>query len=108
MCAAICSGAALDAFLKGKARGLAASPAICEEMPSIENRFELASEKDEFGFPLIRIIHTFTPDAVGLWKAALDEGVEIAKGAGAKEIMPARGRHRAPASAGRHHHGDEA
>jgi choline dehydrogenase-like flavoprotein len=84
-------GAALDEFLKGKARGLARITAICEEMPSIENRFELASEKDEFGFPLIRIIHTFTADAVGLWSAALDEGVEIAKGAGAKEIMPARG-----------------
>jgi choline dehydrogenase-like flavoprotein len=84
-------GAELDAFLKGKARALARITAICEEMPSIENRFELSSEKDEFGFPLIRIIHTFTLDAVGLWKAALDEGVEIAKGAGAKEIMPARG-----------------
>jgi choline dehydrogenase-like flavoprotein len=84
-------GAELDAFLKGKARGLARITAICEEMPSIENRFELAAEKDELGFPLIRIIHSFTPDAVGLWNAALDEGVEIAKGAGAKEIMPARG-----------------
>jgi choline dehydrogenase-like flavoprotein len=83
-------GAELDAFLKGKARGLARITAICEEMPSIENRFELAAEKDELGFPLIRIIHTFTQDAVGLWNAALDEGVEIAKGAGAKEIWPAR------------------
>ena len=29
---------------------------------------------------------------MGLWNAALNEGVEIAKGAGAKEIWPGRGR----------------
>ena len=60
-------------------------------MPKLENRIDLAPEKDEFGFPLVRINHTFDQDAVGLWNAALDEGVEIAKGAGAKEIWPGRG-----------------
>ena len=66
-------GKELDEFLNGKARGLSRITAICEALPKIENRIELTSEKDEFGFP------------------SLDEGVEIAKGAGAKEIWPGRG-----------------
>jgi choline dehydrogenase-like flavoprotein len=84
-------GAELDAFMMGKAKGLARITAICEEVPNIENRAELSSEKDEFGFPLVRIVHTFNQDVLGLWNAALDEGVEIAKGAGAKEAWPGRG-----------------
>jgi choline dehydrogenase-like flavoprotein len=84
-------GKELDEFLKGKSRGLSRITAICEALPKLENRIDLAPEKDEFGFPLVRINHTFDQDAVGLWNAALDEGVEIAKGAGAKEIWPGRG-----------------
>jgi choline dehydrogenase-like flavoprotein len=84
-------GKELDDFLKGKARGLARITAICEELPEMENRMEPASEKDEFGFPLIRIIHSYNQDVMGLSKAAIEEGIEIAKGAGAKEIWPGRG-----------------
>jgi choline dehydrogenase-like flavoprotein len=83
-------GKELDEFLKGKARGLARITAICEALPDIENRMELADQKDEFGFPLIRITHSYGPDAHGLFKAAIEEGIEIAKGAGAKEIWPGR------------------
>jgi len=83
-------GQELDAFLMGKARGLARITAICEEVPSADNRIELSSEKDEFGFPLVRLIHSFQADAIGLFDAAIAEGVEIAKGAGAKEIWPGR------------------
>jgi choline dehydrogenase-like flavoprotein len=82
-------GKALDEFLRGKARGLSRVTAICEDLPDIDNRMEMSSEKDEFGVPLIRIIHTYGPDVVGLWQAALDEGVEIAKGAGGSDIRPA-------------------
>jgi choline dehydrogenase-like flavoprotein len=81
-------GQELDDFLRGKARGLSGITAICEDLPEIDNRMELASEKDEFGVPLIRIIHTYDKDVIGLFHAALDEGVEIAKAAGAKEIHP--------------------
>jgi choline dehydrogenase-like flavoprotein len=86
-------GKELDEFLNGKARGLSRITAICEALPKIENRIELTSEKDEFGFPLVCINHTFDQGAVGLWSAALDEGVEIAKGAGAKEIWPGAPQH---------------
>jgi len=85
-------GKELDTFLKGEARGLSRVSAICEDLPEIENRMEMSSEKDEFGVPLIRIVHTYGEDVRGLWNAALDEGVEIAKGAGAKDIRPERGR----------------
>ena len=33
-----------------------------EGMPNIENRIELASDKDEFGMPLGRLIHSFDED----------------------------------------------
>jgi choline dehydrogenase-like flavoprotein len=84
-------GKELDEFLKGKARGLARITAICEALPVIENRMELDSEKDQFGFPLIRITHSYGQDAYGLFNAAIEEGIAIAKGAGAKEIWPGRG-----------------
>ena len=83
-------GAELDEFMKVKARGLARITAILEELPSLENRVEPAGEKDEFGFPLIRLVHTFGPDAIGLWNAAIAEGSAIAKAAGAKEVWPAK------------------
>jgi choline dehydrogenase-like flavoprotein len=83
-------GAELDAFLKGKAKRVSRITAICEEMPVAENHFAPAPEKDEFGFPLIKIVHSYTGDALGLWNAALEEGIAIAKGAGAEEIYPAR------------------
>jgi choline dehydrogenase-like flavoprotein len=83
-------GAELDEFMKVKARGLARITAIVEEMPNIANRVEPADEKDTFGFPLIRIVHTFGSDTMGLWSAAIQEGSAIAKAAGAKEVWPAK------------------
>ncbi len=84
-------GRELDEFMKVKARGLARITAIIEEMPNIDNRVELAEEKDEFGMPLARIVHTYDRDVHGLWDAAMAEGQAIAKAAGAKEIWPGRG-----------------
>ena len=49
--------------MKVKARGLARITAIIEELPNLENRVELASEKDEFGMPLARIVHNYDDDA---------------------------------------------
>ena len=83
-------GKELDDFLRKQARGLARITAICEEVPNIENRMEITSEKDEFGIPLIRITHSYDENVYGLFKAAIDEGTEIAKAAGAKEIRPGR------------------
>ena len=59
--------------------------------PNIENRIELSSDKDEFGMPLGRIIHSYDQDAVAVWNANFDEGLRIAKAAGAQESWSARG-----------------
>ena len=57
-----------------------------EELPSLENRVELASDKDEFGMPLAQLIHSFDDDAVALWNANFEEGLKVAKATGAKEV----------------------
>src|SRR5499433_4082955 len=78
-------GPELAAFMKRAARGLARINAFGEEMPNIENRIELASDKDEFGMPLAKIIHSYDQDAAALWNANFEEGLAVAKAAGAKE-----------------------
>ena len=62
-----------------------------EEMPDIENRVELASEKDEHGMPLGKITHGFNEEAVALFNANFEEGLAIAKATGAKEVWSNRG-----------------
>src|SRR5262249_59045623 len=84
-------GPDLAAFMKRAARGLTRIGAFGEELPNIENRIELASDKDEFGMPLAKIIHGFDQDAVALWNANFEEGLTIAKATGAKEVWAARG-----------------
>src|SRR5439155_21038884 len=66
-------GPELHAFMKRAARGLTRIGAFGEELPNIENRIELAVDRDEFGMPLGRIIHSFDQDAVGLWNANFEE-----------------------------------
>ena len=77
--------------MKRAARGLTRIGAFGEELPNVENRIELASDKDEFGMPLAKIIHSFDQDAVALWNANFEEGLTIAKATGAKEVWSARG-----------------
>src|SRR5262249_61773735 len=60
-------GPDLAAFMKRAARGLTRIEAFGEELPNMENRIELASDKDEFGMPLAKIIHSYDQDAVALW-----------------------------------------
>jgi len=84
-------GPELAAFMKRAARGLARINAFGEEMPNIENRIELASDKDEFGMPLAKIIHSYDQDAAALWNANFEEGLAVAKAAGAKEMWSSRG-----------------
>src|SRR5204863_4574602 len=84
-------GSDLAAFMKRAARGLTRIGAFGEELPNIENRIEAASDKDEFGMPFAKIIHSFDQDAVALWNANFEEGLKIAKATGAKEVWSARG-----------------
>ena len=84
-------GPELAEYMKRAARNLAGIKAFGEEQPNMENRLELASEKDEFGMPMGRLTHTYDRDAVALWNANLEEGLKIAKASGAKEAWSGRG-----------------
>jgi len=41
--------------------------------------------------PLAKIIHSYDQDAAALWNANFEEGLAVAKAAGAKEMWSARG-----------------
>ena len=84
-------GPELHAFMLRAKLGLTRIGAFGEELPNIENRIELASDKDEFGMPLAKIIHTFDQDAVALWNANFEEGLKVARATSAKESWSARG-----------------
>src|SRR6267154_537622 len=84
-------GADLHAFMKRAARGLTRINVFGEEMPNIENRVELATDKDEFGMPLGRIVHSYDEDVARVWNANFEEGLKIANAAGAKESWSGRG-----------------
>src|SRR5262249_6868102 len=85
-------GPPLAEFMKRAARGLTRLGAFGEEMPDINNRIELAgTQKDEFGMPFGRIIHSYDQDAVALWNANFEQGMQIAKATGAKEVWSGRG-----------------
>ena len=78
-------GPELHAYMKKAARGFTRISMFGEELPNLENRIELASDKDAFGMPLGRLIHTYDEDAVALWRANREEGQKAAKAAGAQE-----------------------
>ena len=56
-------GPDLAAFMKRAARGLTRITIFGEDLPQLENRIELVSDKDEFGMPLARLTHSFDDDA---------------------------------------------
>ena len=74
-------------------------------MPNIENRVELASDKDEFGMPLGRLTHSFDEDAVALWNANLEEGMKSPRPPAPRRSGSGRAGHTDDPSARRHHHG---
>jgi hypothetical protein len=84
-------GSELHAFMKRAAKNLTRMNAFGEEQPKIENRIELASEKDEFGMPLGRIVHSYDDNEAALWNANFEEGLRIAKATDAKEVWQGRG-----------------
>ncbi len=79
-------GQSLIDFLESKGPRLGAMAAICEALPEVNNRIELADTKDRTGMPLARIIHTFNESALALSHHANEEGKKILKAAGAREV----------------------
>jgi len=84
-------GADLHEFMKRAKRGLTRIGTFGEELPNIENRIELVSDKDEFGMPLAKIIHNYDKDAESVWNANFEEGLEVGRATGAKDVWSARG-----------------
>jgi len=84
-------GPELASFMKRAARGLTRITCFGEGLPRLENRVELASDKDEFGMPLAKLTHSFDDDAVALWNANFEQGIKVAKATGAKEVWPGKG-----------------
>jgi len=84
-------GPELTSFMKRAARGLTRITCFGEGLPRLENRVELASDKDEFGMPLAKLIHSFDDDAVALWNANFEQGIKVAKATGAMEVWPGKG-----------------
>ena len=76
--------------MKRAVKGSTRITAFGEEQPKIENRLELASEKDEFGMPLGRIIHNYDDNEAALWNANFEEGLKIGHATGAKEVWQGR------------------
>jgi choline dehydrogenase-like flavoprotein len=84
-------GSELATFMKRAARGITRITMFGEDLPNAANRVELSSDKDEFGMPLARLIHSFDDDAVALWNANFETGMKIAKATTAKESWPGKG-----------------
>jgi choline dehydrogenase-like flavoprotein len=78
-------GAPLHDFMKKAARGLAHMLGQAEEVPSAENRVVLGSSKDQFGFPLARIVHALDEDAMRLFNYENEVGLRIMRATRAKE-----------------------
>jgi hypothetical protein len=64
-------GADLHDFMKRAKRGLTRIGTFGEELPNIENRIEPVSDKDEYGMPLAKIIHSYNKDAEAVWECQL-------------------------------------
>ncbi len=100
-------GPELADYMKRAARGLAGIKTFGEDQPNMENRVELASEKDEFGMPLGKLIHSYDQDALALWNANLEEGLEGRQSERRQgSLVGARSNPDQP-SDGRHHHGHQ-
>jgi choline dehydrogenase-like flavoprotein len=84
-------GADLNDFMKRAKRGLTRIGTFGEELPNIENRIEPVNDKDEFGMPLAKIIHSYDKDAEAVWNANFEEGLEVGKATGAKDVWSSRG-----------------
>jgi len=97
-------GADLHDFMIRAKRGLTRIGTFGEELPNIENRIELVSDKDEFGMPLAKIIHSYDGDAEAVWNAR--GGTKDRQGGRRQGGVVSARQYADDPSDGRHHHGD--
>ncbi len=77
------------------ARALGTMVGLCEDLAVEENRIILADEKDKYGMPLAKAIHTVDPESRQHWQQTSEEGLRVFKAAGAKKAWhsPPGGQH---------------
>ncbi|MCC6315763.1 MAG: GMC family oxidoreductase [Thermomicrobiales bacterium] len=79
-------GKPLDDFLQTASHHLATITALGNDLPDEANRLTLSDQKDQFGFPLAQTTHSIGPNQTKMREAALKQGQEIMKAAGADDI----------------------
>jgi choline dehydrogenase-like flavoprotein len=77
-------GQQLHTHMKQAARGLSRMLGLNEALPNADNRIVIADQKDEFGVPLAKVVHSYDEDALKLWRHVNEEGLRIMTAAGAK------------------------
>lgn len=83
-------GEELHTFMHKAVRGLGTMALVGESIPLSQNRVELSKEKDPYGFPLARAVHSFGPDALALYEHTKGEGLSVFKAAGATQAWAGR------------------
>jgi choline dehydrogenase-like flavoprotein len=78
-------GTPLHDFMAKAAHRIGSMSLVGEDRPSAGNRVTLLAEKDEFGVPLVNTTHQFARDTLKLYDAAMAEGLNILRAAGARE-----------------------
>ncbi|HTJ26537.1 MAG TPA: GMC family oxidoreductase [Candidatus Limnocylindria bacterium] len=78
-------GAALDDFMHRAAKHIGTLQMVGETFPVAENRVELASDKDAYGFPLARVVFSWSDNERALYEHASGEGLSVLRAAGATE-----------------------
>ena len=76
----------LEAFMQQASRGLAQMVGLCEDLPLRQNRIELSSNKDAYGFPLAQVTYNTSPASMQLWRQTVRKGNQLMRAAGAREV----------------------
>jgi choline dehydrogenase-like flavoprotein len=76
----------LTQFMTKASKYLANMAVAGENLPLLDNRVTLDSQKDSFGIPIAKVTHSFAPDASACIKTAHEEGQSILRASGATEV----------------------
>ncbi len=85
----------LHHFMREGSHHMSSMVAVIEDIPLAENRIELGEQKDKYGMPLAKVMHTWHSETRKLFDETALEGLEIVKAAGAKAAWhsPPGGQH---------------